>query len=69
MQKLNSKKLTLKEAHNVLGSGCTTTWTSSSGTGKDTYFDDNDNGKLDNGDTIYFDNGKVGTMGQPMFVA
>lgn len=65
MKKLDSKKLTLSEAHNVTGSGCTTTWTSSTGKeGKDTYFDDNDNGRLDAGDTIFFDNGRVGTMGE-----
>lgn len=63
MQKLNSKKLSLKDSHSVLGSGCGTSYRSSSGaTGKDTYFDDNDNGRLDKGDTIYFDNGTVGTM-------
>ncbi|MBC8754676.1 hypothetical protein H2O64_08315 [Kordia sp. YSTF-M3] len=66
MEKLNSKKISLTEAHNITGYGCSTTWTSSSGTGKDSYFDDNDNGKLDKGDTIFFDDGRVGTMGQPM---
>ena len=67
MQKLNSKKLSLKDSHNVLGSGCGTSYRSSTGaTGRDTYFDDNDNGRLDNGDTIYFDNGKIGKMGESL---
>ena len=41
MKKLSSKKIDLTEAHNIIGYGCSTTWTSSSGTGKDTYLQRN----------------------------
>lgn len=66
MEKLNSKKIKLSEAHNIIGFGCSTSWRTSTDSGKDTYFDDNDNGRLDNGDTIFFDDGRVGKMGEPM---
>ena len=43
------------------GDPCGTTWKSlqTDKEGTDHYFDDNDNGRLDSGDTVFLDNGQV----------
>lgn len=67
MEKLSLEKFKALEVDTLQkicgGDPCGTIWKSSHGTqGTDTYFDDNDNGQLDCGDTVYFDDGTVGTM-------
>jgi len=62
MEKLDVSKfktLAISQAiHIQAGEPCGTSYTSSAGSGRDYYHDNNENGTLDRGDTVMLDDGR-----------